>query len=120
MSGTVMEDSYQISLQNIRHHSQHIHLGIEILFVIRGKVDVMVNQDSLHLAENDLLLINANDVHTVKGHEDNVVLLLQIPLNSIEQLYQIFMCVISTAIHPKRIMGYIFFLIKSVNYWLKF
>lgn len=88
MSETVIEDSYQISLQNIRHHSQHIHLGIEILFVIRGEVEVMVNQDSWHLAENDLLLINANDVHTVKGHEDNVVLLLQIPLNSIEQLYQ--------------------------------
>ncbi|WP_185152152.1 helix-turn-helix domain-containing protein [Peribacillus simplex] len=88
MSEPVIEDSYQISLQNIRHHSQHIHLGIEILFVIRGEVEVLVNQDSWHLAENDLLLINANDVHTVKGHEDNVVLLLQIPLGSIEQLYQ--------------------------------
>ncbi|ASS96808.1 helix-turn-helix domain-containing protein [Peribacillus simplex] len=88
MSEPVIEDSYQISLQNIRHHSQHIHLGIEILFVIRGEVEVLVNQDSWRLAENDLLLINANDVHTVKGHEDNVVLLLQIPLGSIEQLYQ--------------------------------
>ncbi|WP_202190648.1 helix-turn-helix domain-containing protein [Bacillus sp. BA3] len=88
MSEPTLGDSYQISLQNIRHHSQHIHLGIEILFVIRGEVEVIVNQDSWHLAENDLLLINANDVHTVKGHEDNVVLLLQIPLNSIEQLYQ--------------------------------
>ncbi|MDQ0883843.1 helix-turn-helix domain-containing protein [Peribacillus sp. V2I11] len=87
MSEPVIEDSYQISLQNIRHHSQHIHLGIEILFVIRGEIEVMVNQDSWHLGENDLLLINANDVHTVKGHEDNVVLLLQIPLGSIEQLY---------------------------------
>ncbi|MFY0802931.1 hypothetical protein [Peribacillus frigoritolerans] len=46
MSGTVIEDSYQISLQNIRHHSHQIHLGIEILFVIRGEVEVMVNQDS--------------------------------------------------------------------------
>ncbi|MFJ8070912.1 cupin domain-containing protein [Peribacillus sp. NPDC096447] len=80
MSEPVIGDSYQISLQNIRHHSQHIHLGIEILFVIRGEVEVIVNQDSRHLAENDLLLkINANEVHTVKGHEDNVVLLLQIP-----------------------------------------
>ncbi|WP_185151507.1 helix-turn-helix domain-containing protein [Peribacillus simplex] len=87
MSEPVIEDSYQISMQNIRHHSQHIHLGIEILFVIRGEIEVMVNQDSYHLAENDLMLINANDVHTVKGHEDNVVLLLQIPLHSIEQHY---------------------------------
>ncbi|MEC0276477.1 AraC family ligand binding domain-containing protein [Peribacillus frigoritolerans] len=88
MSGAVMEDSYQISLQNIRHHSQHIHLGIETSFRNPGEVEVMFNQDSWHLAENDLLLTNANDVHTVKGHEDNVVLLLQIPLTSIEQLYQ--------------------------------
>ena len=39
----------------------------EILFVIRGEVEVIDNQNSWHLAENDLLLNNANDVHTLKG-----------------------------------------------------
>ncbi|PTY77598.1 hypothetical protein B5V89_14205 [Heyndrickxia sporothermodurans] len=87
MSGAI-EESYQISLQNIRHHSQHINLGIEILLVIRGEIEVVVNQDSYHLVENDLLLINANQVHNIKGIEDNVVLLLQIPLRSIERYYQ--------------------------------
>ncbi|MEB6549992.1 helix-turn-helix domain-containing protein [Heyndrickxia sporothermodurans] len=87
MSGAI-EESYQISLQNIQHHSQHINLGIEILLVIRGEIEVVVNQDSYHLVENDLLLINANQVHNIKGIEDNVVLLLQIPLRSIERYYQ--------------------------------
>lgn len=88
MSGSVIEESYHISLQNIRHRSQHINLEIEILLVIRGEIEVIVNQNSYHLAENDLLLINANHVHTIKGIKDNVVLLLQIPLSSIEQYYQ--------------------------------
>jgi AraC-like DNA-binding protein len=84
----VIENSYQISLQNIRHYSQHIDLGVEILLVIRGEIEVTVNQHSYRLAENGLLLINANHVHTIKGNKDNVVLLLQIPLRSIEQHYQ--------------------------------
>lgn len=84
----VIEDSYQISLQNIRHYPQRIHLGIEILLIIRGEIEVIVNQHAYHLDENDLLLINANHVHTINGGKDNVVLMLQIPLRLIEQHYQ--------------------------------
>ncbi|WP_182917051.1 helix-turn-helix domain-containing protein [Bacillus sp. PK3_68] len=87
MSEPVIEESYQISLQSIGHYSPHMHLGIEILLVIRGEIEVNINQDAYHLAENDLLLINANHVHTIKGIKDNVVLLLQIPLCSIERYY---------------------------------
>ena len=45
------EDSYEISLQNIQYYSQHIHLGIEILLIIKGEIKVMVNENSYHLAE---------------------------------------------------------------------
>lgn len=88
MNRLIKEDSYQISLQNIEYYSKHIHLGIEVLLVISGEIEVTVNQHSCHLAENDLLLINANDIRSIKGNKENVVLSLQIPLDLIEPHYQ--------------------------------
>jgi beta-xylosidase/AraC-like DNA-binding protein len=87
MNRPIKDDSYQISLQNIEYYSHHIHLGIEILLVIRGEIEVTVNQTSFQLAENDLLLINANDIRSIKGNKENVVLSLQIPLDLIEPYY---------------------------------
>lgn len=84
----IKEDSYEISLQNIQYYSRHIHLGIEILLVIRGEIEVTVNQSSCLLAENDLLLINANHVHSINGNKENVVLSLKIPYSLVEQQYQ--------------------------------
>ena len=84
----INEASYKMSLQNIQCHSQHVHFGIEILLVIRGQIQVTVNQYTYHLSENDLLLINANHVHSIIGDKENVVLSLQIPLSLIKQYYQ--------------------------------
>jgi beta-xylosidase/AraC-like DNA-binding protein len=87
MNRSIKDNSYQISIQNIEYYSHHIHLGIEILLVIRGEIEVTVNQHSCHLAENDLLLINANDIRSIKGNKENVVLSLQIPIDLIEPYY---------------------------------
>jgi beta-xylosidase/AraC-like DNA-binding protein len=87
MNRLIKDDSYQISLQNIEYYSPHIYLGIEVLLVIRGEIKVTVNQHCCHLAENDLLLINANDIRSIKGNKENVVLSLQIPLGLIEPHY---------------------------------
>ncbi|MED1470084.1 helix-turn-helix domain-containing protein [Bacillus salipaludis] len=87
MNRSIKDHSYQISLQNIEYYSPHIYLGIEILLVIRGGIEITVNQHSCHLAENDLLLINANDLHSIKGNKENVVLSLQIPLDLIKPHY---------------------------------
>ncbi|MFC6604671.1 cupin domain-containing protein [Ectobacillus funiculus] len=115
MNRPIKDNSYQINLLNIEYYSHHIHLGIEILLVIKGEIEVTVNQHSCHLAENDLLLINANDIRSIKGNKENVVLSLQIPLDLIEPYYpNIHECYL-TAIPPKRITGCICSLIKFAN-----
>ncbi|WP_041818710.1 AraC family transcriptional regulator [Heyndrickxia coagulans] len=85
---------YQISLQNVEYDPPHIGLGIELLLVIKGEMEVTVNQHSCRLSENHLLLINANDIRSMKGNQENVVLSLQIPLEMIEAHYP--------AIHESR------------------
>jgi beta-xylosidase/AraC-like DNA-binding protein len=87
MNRTIKDDSYQISLQNIEYISPHIYLGLEVLLVIRGEIKVTVNQQSWYLAENDLLLINANDIRSIQGNKENEVLSLQIPLELFEPYY---------------------------------
>lgn len=87
MNRPIKDNSYQISLQNIEYSSHHIQLGMEILLVIRGEIELTVNQHSFQLSENDLLLINANDLRFIKGNKENVVLSLQIPLDLIEPYY---------------------------------
>ncbi|WP_350346312.1 helix-turn-helix domain-containing protein [Heyndrickxia faecalis] len=78
---------YQINLQNMEYDPPHIGLGIELLLVIKGELEVTVNQHACHLSENHLLLINANDIRSMKGNKENVVLSLQIPLEMIEAYY---------------------------------
>src|SRR5690348_18412525 len=87
MNRPIKDNSYQISLQNIEYSSHHIQLGMEILLVIRGEIELTVNQHFFQLAENDLLLINGNDLRFIKGNKENVVLSLQIPLDLIEPYY---------------------------------
>lgn len=57
----------------------HWHNDIEIIFVIKGSVNVNIQQSSFLLKENDIMLINCNEVHsTIKTDEDNILLALQI------------------------------------------
>ncbi|MEH7547472.1 MULTISPECIES: AraC family transcriptional regulator [Bacillaceae] len=75
-------------MTSVRYVAMHWHDRIEFLFVLSGKIQVLVGSEEYSLKENDLLLINSNEVHGVEASEDNRVLLLQIPLSFIKKWYQ--------------------------------
>jgi len=75
-------------MTSVRYVAMHWHDRIEFLFVLRGRIQVIVGKEEYSLQENDLLLINSNEVHGVEASEDNRVLLLQIPLAFIKKWYQ--------------------------------
>ncbi|PFO01482.1 hypothetical protein COJ85_17365 [Bacillus sp. AFS076308] len=75
-------------MTSVRYVAMHWHDRIEFLFVLRGRIQVVVGGEEFSLQENDLLLINSNVVHGVDASEDNRVLLLQIPLSFIKKWYQ--------------------------------
>lgn len=45
----------------------HWHEDSELLFVLNGSVEIRINQDSVHLDEGDLFLVNQSDIHYVKS-----------------------------------------------------
>ncbi|MDR4946741.1 AraC family transcriptional regulator [Neobacillus cucumis] len=75
-------------MTSVRYVAMHWHDRIEFLFVLRGQIQVFVGGEEYSLQENDLFLINSNEVHGVEASDDNLVLLLQIPLTFIKKCYQ--------------------------------
>jgi xylan 1,4-beta-xylosidase len=69
-----------IFLHSVDYVTNHWHDSIEIIFVLKGKVSVSVNDKRYHLNEKDIFLINANDIHSIQHQEDNLLLALQIPI----------------------------------------
>ncbi|KAA1181899.1 GH39 family glycosyl hydrolase [Paenibacillus sp. B2(2019)] len=59
----------------------HWHDSIEILFVLKGKLELFTKDRFRELNEEDLFLINANEIHAIKAEENNLVLALQIPVS---------------------------------------
>lgn len=59
----------------------HWHDSIEILFVLKGKLELYTKDRFRELNEEDLFLINANEIHAIKAEENNLVLALQIPVS---------------------------------------
>lgn len=59
----------------------HWHEDIEILFVLKGALEVRVHRDSYKLQEGDIFLVNSNELHfinTITAYGKTEVLALQI------------------------------------------
>lgn len=57
----------------------HWHNKIEVILVLEGSVNVSVGKETYLLQENDMILVNANELHNTRRTKDkNVLLALQI------------------------------------------
>ena len=50
--------------------SVHYHQNIEIFYILRGKLDIKIDESMYHLNKGDIILINANKRHSVTGKEN--------------------------------------------------
>lgn len=70
--------------QRIGHSPRHWHRSIEILFVLSGELDIIVENQSYHLCEDDIILINPNQLHETHS-PDCVLITLQLRLSMFRQ-----------------------------------
>jgi AraC-like DNA-binding protein len=75
-------------MTSVKYVTMHWHDRIEFVFVLRGQIQVFVGKEEYTLKTNDLLLINSNEVHGVESSEDNVIVVLQIPITFIKKYYE--------------------------------
>lgn len=70
--------------QRIGHSPRHWHRSVELLFVLSGEMDVIVENRSYHLKEDDVILINPNQLHETHS-SDCVLITLQLRLSMFQQ-----------------------------------
>lgn len=63
--------------QRIGHTPRHWHRSLEILFVLSGEMDVLIENNNYHLCEDDIILINPNQLHETHS-QDCILIALQL------------------------------------------
>lgn len=57
----------------------HWHDAIELIYIQTGTIDMTIGQQSIHLPEGSLVMINSRDIHSLRCTTENRSLLLQVP-----------------------------------------
>lgn len=65
------------NLDKIIH--KHWHNSIEILYVVEGSLNLWVSNEEFKIKAGEIVLVNANEIHSTQSKEENHVIILQIP-----------------------------------------
>ncbi|KNY28151.1 GH39 family glycosyl hydrolase [Pseudobacteroides cellulosolvens] len=74
---------YNLFINKVGQVQRHLHQSIEILLILTGNIQVIVEDKSYFLSEEDVILINSNNVHELFS-ENCTMLGLQIDLSQFE------------------------------------
>lgn len=73
----------KIFIHKLGSVKKHWHKSIELLFVLEGKVEVLINDKKFSLNEDDVILVNSNFIHELIS-DHCVLIALQIDLDGFE------------------------------------
>ncbi|WP_240468667.1 helix-turn-helix domain-containing protein [Gracilibacillus sp. YIM 98692] len=65
-----------ISVINNENKLENAHREIELIYVIKGNLQVNLNNNNYQLNKSDFLLINSNKLHSIISNSDNLFVLL--------------------------------------------
>lgn len=68
--------------------SEHFHQDIEFLYVMEGKLDVTMEEKTIHMHPEDILVVNANKKHSVRGSENILYTQLTIEYHMVSDVFQ--------------------------------
>ena len=78
----------QITYATIKEYPLHWHNAIEIVYVLKGKINISIDTDNFELYENELEIINVDESHRLYSNEDNKILLFHIDQSFFEKYYK--------------------------------
>ncbi|NMM64079.1 helix-turn-helix domain-containing protein [Clostridium sp. P21] len=77
-----------INLESIINYPMHWHNSIEILYVLKGKLNITISSDKYELIEKDIEIINIDETHSIVSNDkDNKVLVFHIDPYFFEKYY---------------------------------
>ncbi len=65
----------------------HWHRSVEIMALFEGELDFLVDGVSRQLRSGEFMLINSNEVHSIRAPKENLTIVLQIPLDLFAAYY---------------------------------
>lgn len=83
-----LDSPVKISYANIKEYPIHWHNSIEILYVLKGSINVNIDADSFEVLEKELEIINVDESHRIYSNEDNRVLIFHIDPYFFEKYYK--------------------------------
>ncbi|MBL8965758.1 MAG: helix-turn-helix domain-containing protein, partial [Spirochaetaceae bacterium] len=75
----------KVFLHDVARTPRHWHEDVEILFVLRGSIRVVLGAEEVLVPERGLCVVNSHQVHDTEGLEDNITLALQLDPDFIEE-----------------------------------
>lgn len=78
----------KISYSNIKSYPTHWHNSIEIIYVLKGSLDITIDTDSFKLKEREVEIINCDESHSLFSNEDNKTLIFNIDPLFFEKYYK--------------------------------
>lgn len=66
---------------------KHWHRSIEIFAVSQGELEFYIDDRLWHLSENEFMIVNSNEIHSVDSPLPNETIVLQIPLKLFEDYF---------------------------------
>lgn len=66
---------------------KHWHTSIEIFAVLEGNLEFFMNKEEYPLKAGEQLIINSNEIHSIRAVEKNKTVVLQIPLKQFENYF---------------------------------
>lgn len=78
----VMQDDdvvFEITHDTGGYVATHWHSAIEIIYILSGELDVVMDGQSITLCEDDMVVINSKILHSTKCTKGNDAVLLQLP-----------------------------------------
>lgn len=69
------------------HREKHWHRSVEIFAVCRGNLRFYLEDRLWDLSEDEFMIVNSNEVHSIDSPEPNETVVLQIPLKMFENYF---------------------------------
>ncbi|MGN1193794.1 MAG: AraC family transcriptional regulator [Dorea sp.] len=66
---------------------KHWHRSVEIFALFDGELEFFLNEKQYSLMPGEFMLVNSNEIHSIRSPKKNMTVVLQIPLSTFERYY---------------------------------
>ncbi|MCR1955531.1 helix-turn-helix domain-containing protein [Clostridioides mangenotii] len=81
-----MKQPFTLKLMEIQHIPMKQFDGWIIHFVINGEVTVVIEGEKHELTDEDIIVVNPLEVHSITSYKDNLTMIMQIDKNQLEEM----------------------------------